>query len=111
MRIPYLNSTFHGIRHGILGADGTVAPTFTHGGLEEPGSRQAKARDGDSSGELEGGEQVDNLAAGGFFGLYGRERTGAHPTVIPPFARPAASPAPASEEDESNVESDGGMPA
>jgi len=60
-------------------------------GLEEPGSRKAKARDGHSSVEMEGGEQVDNLAAGGFFGQYGCERTGAHPTVIPPFARQAAT--------------------
>ena len=60
-------------------------------GLEEPGARKAKARDGGSSGELKGGEEVDNLAAGGFFGQYGRERTGVRPTVIPPFARQAAS--------------------
>ena len=34
---------------------------------------------------------VDNLNAGGFFQQYGRERTGAHRTVIPPFARPAVT--------------------
>ena len=84
-------------------------------GLEEPGTRKANARDGGSSGELEGGEEVDNMAAGGFFGQYGRERTGARPTVIPPFARPAAIPSPASPDevpaagaaDESEAESDG----
>ena len=77
-------------------------------GLKEPGTCKAKARDGHSTGELEGGEEVDNLAAGGFFQQYGREPTGARPTVIPPFARPAASPAPASPDEESAYyESDG----
>ena len=41
-------------------------------GLKEPGTCKAKAWDGHSTGELEGGEEVDNLAAGGFFQQYGR---------------------------------------
>ena len=49
---------------------------------------------------------VDNLNAGGFFQQYGRERTGAHRTVIPPFARPAVSPAPASPGEGAAVEPD-----
>ena len=79
-------------------------------GLNEPGTRKAKAQDGHWTGELEGGEEVDNLAAGGFFQQYGREPTGARPTVIPHFARPAASPdevPAAGAADESEAESDG----
>ena len=77
-------------------------------GLEEPGARKAKARDGQSSGELEGGEEVDNLGAGGFFGQYGREQHSPRPTVIPRYVPPAASPAPATpDEVAADVESDG----
>jgi hypothetical protein len=55
-------------------------------GLEEPGGeRKAKGGLGQSSGELEGGEEVDNLGAGGFFGQYGREQHGLRPTVIPRY--------------------------
>jgi hypothetical protein len=64
-------------------------------GLEEPTA--AKAARGELGGEVAEGE-VDNAAAGGFFGRYGRERTGPRPTVIPPAAASpaAASPAAAS---------------
>ena len=69
-------------------------------GLEEPGGeRKAKGRLGQSSGEPEGGEQVDNLHAGGFFGQYGREQHGLRPTVIPRYVPPAASPVPASPDE------------
>jgi len=59
-------------------------------GLEEPGGeRKAEGGLGQSSGELEGGEQVDNLGAGGFFlGSTGvsstaRTRRSSHSTFVP----------------------------
>ena len=49
-------------------------------GLEEPKSR---CWPGQTAGGEEEGE-VDNNTAGGFFGYFGRERSGPRPTVIPP---------------------------
>ena len=40
--------------------------------------------------------EVDNAAAGGFFGRYGRDPSGPRPTVIPQASPAAASPAAAS---------------
>jgi hypothetical protein len=62
-------------------------------GLEEPTA--AKAARGELGGEVAEGE-VDNAAAGGFFGRYGRDPTGPRPTVIPQASPVAASPAAAS---------------
>ena len=65
---------------------------------EEPTA--AKAGRGELGGEVAEGEgaegEVGNAAAGGFFGRYGRERTGPRPTVIPPASPAVASPAAAS---------------
>ena len=56
----------------------------------------------------EGGEQVDNMTAGGFFGWYGRERDGprrARPTVMPAPV-PAAAAAPSDSGEDSDGDSD-----
>jgi hypothetical protein len=42
-------------------------------GLEEPSLSKVKVGKDWGSAEMEGGEQVDNLNAGGFFAYYGRE--------------------------------------
>ena len=42
---------------------------------------------GDQVGEAAAEGEVDNTEAGGFFGLFGREREGPRPTVIPAAAR------------------------
>ena len=44
-------------------------------GLEEPSVSKVKAGKDWVAAEIEGGEQVDNLEAGGFFAHYGREPT------------------------------------
>ena len=50
-------------------------------GLEEPSVSKVKAGKDWGAAEIEGGEQVDNLEAGGFFAHYGREPTRNRPTV------------------------------
>ena len=54
-------------------------------GLEEPNGKWKRGAHR-AAATWEGGEQVDNMTAGGFFGWYGRERDGpqrARPTVMP----------------------------
>lgn len=69
-------------------------PTPTNApGSDAPGA--PKAARGELGGEVAEGE-VDNAAAGGFFGRYGRDPTGPRPTVIPQASPAAASPAAAS---------------
>ena len=50
-------------------------------GLEEPDGKWKGA--GTEAATWEGGQEVDNLTAGGFFQQYGRERAGPCARVIP----------------------------
>ena len=76
-------------------------------GLEEPNGKWKSGVHG-AAATWEGGEQVDNMTAGGFFGWYGRERNGpqrARPTVMPAPV-PAAAAAPSDSGEDSDGDSD-----
>ena len=71
-------------------------------GLEEPNGKWKRGTHG-AAATWEGGEQVDNMTAGGFFGWYGREHDGpqrARPTVM-------LAPVPVAAPSDSGGDSDG----
>ena len=76
------------------GAGSKLTPTNAPGS-DAPGAPKRKAARGELGGEVAEGD-VDNAAAGGFFGRYGRDPTGPRPTAIPQASPAAASPAAAS---------------